>query len=344
MPPARKRYDAEGRARAVRHYKERLRDTGEPEVDVRRQISAQLGIKQATLRRWIQQDAAASGDPADAPASRRAWWRRPVTWVAGVIGTALTATAVTAVGSRLEDVVAEATETGPPVSVDQVMEFRSDMYGDSVAFPRGASFTDADLAQLNQIDQEVGGVDSVEWLESRGGVAPDIVLIQLAVSGNRAETVRMTNLEVRPDCSAPLDGLWFEDPPAGADDSIRMHFDLDDLNPVAKVSSMEGAPTEGAEDYFPARTVSLEEGEQQVIIVSASTEEKYCSFFLEMTVLEGSETSTHRVAMPDGSPFEVTASLPLEQYEAVYLGGVVCYPWVKAGNAFFSGDWEHQCD
>ncbi|WP_139177278.1 hypothetical protein [Geodermatophilus siccatus] len=326
-------------------YKKRLRETGDPEVAVRRQVSEQLGINQTTLRRWIQREAAVSGDPAGAaaPASRPVWWRRPVTWVAGVIGTALTATAVTAVGSRLEEVVTKATETGPPVSVDQVMEFRSDMYGDSVAFARGASFTDADLAELNQIDQDFGGMDSVEWLESRGGVAPDIVLIQLALSGNRTGSVRITNLEVHPDCSAPLDGLWFEDPPAGADDSIRMHFDLDDSNPVAKVASMDGSPTGEPEDYFPARTISLKQGEQQVIIVSASTEEKYCSFFLDMTVLEGDETSTHRITMPAGSPFEVTASLPLDQYEEVYLGGVVCYPWVKAGNAFFNGDWEHQC-
>ena len=47
--------------------------------------------------------------------------------------------------------------------------------------------------------------------------------------------------------------------------------------------------------------------------------------------------------MPDGTPFAVTASVPDSAYEDVYLGGVICSTWVKAGPAYFKGDYENLC-
>ncbi len=59
--PASRKYDGETRARAVRMYRDRLRDRGESMVAARRQVGAVLDINQATLRNWIEREEVDSG-------------------------------------------------------------------------------------------------------------------------------------------------------------------------------------------------------------------------------------------------------------------------------------------
>ena len=214
----------------------------------------------------------------------RPWWRRPVTWIAGIVVAALGATLTAALSGLFGGWLGRATETGQAVSLDSVSTYRSDATGASAVFPAGAQFTSADLDELNQVD------DAVAWLERRGGVPVQSVYIQLALSGNRSSPVRITDISVSPTCGEPLDGLLFNDPPAGADDSISVSFDLDDPDPVAMLLSEDGAVV----PYFPARTVSLTKGEQQVVLVTASTNEHHCTFTLDLTVLESDETKRSR--------------------------------------------------
>ncbi len=65
--PAPRKFDDETRARAVRMYHDRIRDTGESKVEARRQVGALLDIKAATLRNWIEREHVDS----DAPAGTR---------------------------------------------------------------------------------------------------------------------------------------------------------------------------------------------------------------------------------------------------------------------------------
>lgn len=263
----------------------------------------------------------------------RPWWRRPASWIAGIVVAALAATLTGALTGVFGNWLDRATETGPAVSVDSVSTYRSDATGRSTVFAAGTPFTSADLDELNQSE------DDVAWLEGRGGVPVQSVYIQLVLSGSRSDPVRITEIGVSPTCRAPLDGLLFENPPAGADDSISVFFDLDDADPVAMLLRDDGT----AEPYFPARTLSLAKGEQQVVLVTASTNESSCTFTLDLTVLERDETRVQKVSMPNGSPFAVTASVPDREYEDVYLGGVICSTWVKAGTAYFEGDSENYC-
>jgi len=279
-----------------------------------------------------------SGDTAEraASTSRRSWWKRPIAWFAGIVGAAMTATAVAYLSGLLQEAVHQIGETGTPVSVDRVVEFRNGALGSSVVFARGRPFTDANLASLIRIDQN-NGPSQVEWLESLGGVAPQTVYIELALRGNRTNAVRVTNINIVPECSSPLDGLLFLNPPQGADNSIVIHFDLDKPNPVAVVGKALSTSHDGSDPYFPARTISLKENEQQVVIVSASTEKQYCRFFLDMTILDGDKSSTQRIGMPNGSGFEVTGWVALKQYKSVYHH--LCPSgWRKASKAFISAD------
>ncbi len=60
--PAPKKYDTETRERAVRMYRDRIRESGEPKLGARRHVGELLDIKPATLRNWIE-----AADSADAP-------------------------------------------------------------------------------------------------------------------------------------------------------------------------------------------------------------------------------------------------------------------------------------
>lgn len=52
--PAPRKFDAETRARAVRLYRDRLRDHGESKLAARRHVGELLDINPATIRNWVE--------------------------------------------------------------------------------------------------------------------------------------------------------------------------------------------------------------------------------------------------------------------------------------------------
>ena len=64
-----RKYDQEFRDRAVRMYRDRLAETGESKLGVRRHVGALLAVNQATLRNWVEDAERAEG--ARGPSSSR---------------------------------------------------------------------------------------------------------------------------------------------------------------------------------------------------------------------------------------------------------------------------------
>jgi transposase len=54
--PAPRKYDEGPRARAVRMYRERIRDLGESKLTARRAVGAVVDINPATLRNWAERE------------------------------------------------------------------------------------------------------------------------------------------------------------------------------------------------------------------------------------------------------------------------------------------------
>ena len=54
--PAPKKYDAETQERAVRMYRDRIREYGGPKIAARRHVGELLDIAPATLRNWIERE------------------------------------------------------------------------------------------------------------------------------------------------------------------------------------------------------------------------------------------------------------------------------------------------
>jgi transposase-like protein len=59
--PAPRKFDEETRARAVRLYRDRLRDHGESKLAARTYVGRLLGINPATLRNWVEREGDGAG-------------------------------------------------------------------------------------------------------------------------------------------------------------------------------------------------------------------------------------------------------------------------------------------
>jgi hypothetical protein len=224
-------------------------------------------------------------------------------------------------------------QRGPAIEVLDAATFRSDEIGGSVVFAAGTPFTDADLVTLNEQS------DPTAWLEDRGGVPVGTVFVQMVLAGNRKDAVRIIDLAPVAACSAPLAGALFKDPPAGSDASVRIDFDLDSGS-AGTYRDADGRPAA----FFPAQTISLAQGEQQVLIATATTARQSCEVRFRLTVLADGEREEIAVPAADQPGYRVSAKLPDTAYDAVYLGGVICSGgFVKASQEYLAGDDAEPC-
>ncbi|MCU1408100.1 MAG: hypothetical protein JWM23_180 [Microbacteriaceae bacterium] len=253
-----------------------------------------------------------SGKPAGP--GRKPLALRPVLWLGGIVvaalGIALTNVLVPQFGKGINQI----TQSGDAVNVDDVSIWR---IGSQLALP---SFSAGKVGTLNAQAWE----EQEQWLVDHGAVDMGSTEVRLALSGKRADGVRIVDISPVSDCSQPpYSGALFVSPAAGADTITRVKFDLDDPRPVAKTSNyVDGAYRD--EPYFASNTMSLQQDEQQVFIVTATTQLHFCRFELELSVLDG---GTMRTQMVDnhGRPFQVTAPLTdRRQWGQVFLGGVMC--------------------
>lgn len=259
-------------------------------------------------------------------AGARSLWLRPVTWVSGIIvaalGVALSNLLVPFFGGFLE----KATTNGDPVRVDNVRI--TDLGGTTFAFPDTAHFTGQDLAELNS------SADQPAWFASRGGVRAGSLWIQLTVSGNRPDGVRILDLKPAGGCSAPNAGSLFVSPPAGGENAQMVFLHLDNFGASATYRPEDADPMSHEErPYFLDKTISLKKDEQFVLLVMLESKKSLCSVELDFTVLDGGKTVSQRISN-QGMPFTVTAELSRQAWQHTYLGGVICGPFVPATDAW----------
>jgi hypothetical protein len=155
--------------------------------------------------------------------------------------------------------------------------------------------------------------------------------VKVVLQGNRDHTVRIIGMRAVKYCQPPLAGTIFDSPPAGAEESEWIGFDLDSSDTSARPRDRQSRAGISTRHYFEAKTISLKPGEQEVLQVLAKTWKYYCQYRIEMTVLDGSKTTTQMISNGD-QPFQVTGVMVTDdhginriaysRYRAVYLGGV----------------------
>ena len=274
-----------------------------------------------------------SGEPSGG--GIRSWVKKPVVWLGGIVVAALGIAITNALVPWFSGLIDQVGERGEVVTVVAAEPYQSDEAGGTVAFPAGVEFDDAELAQVNAAS------DRFTLLLGQGASPVGRAYVSILLEGNRSDTVRIVDAEVERECTEPLDGSLFLDPPGGAEEAIRLDFDLDADDPIATATGSDGRPAQ----FFPAQTISLAEDEQVALVVTAGTDEQSCDFRVRFTVLHGGDETT--VVVPDVAepPFRVTAPVSEAEYETVFLGGVACGvgEFVRASEEYFATGVEPAC-
>lgn len=216
-----------------------------------------------------------------------------------------------------------------PVQVNTVKVKRIADYGTYI-FPDALNLSASELKRLDQIHDDS---QYVSWMDARGGVDPFVTDIRITVEGNRGHSVLITDVRIAErECTNPLQGTYLYSPSAGQTDTVGIGFNLDEDRPTAQ--KYDGYNFSG--NYFAHHDISLEQGEQQTLTVSAQSKKHYCKFSLELKVVDGKDSHDIPVRNPDANDgkFKVTADLThlndttwetdgFSSYQEVYVGGVV---------------------
>jgi hypothetical protein len=266
----------------------------------------------------------------------RSWLKRPIVWFGGIVVAALGVAITNALVPWFSGMIGRVTQGGDVVTVLEAQTVKSEE-GGTVAFSSDVEIDAADLAQVN------ASTDHFAHLLDLGASPVGRSFALVVLEGNRSDTVRIVDADIERDCSDPLDGTLFLDPPAGADDSLRLDFDLDAADPTATRRNSE---TGEHEQVFPAETISLAPEEQVSLVVTAGTRRQSCDFRVRFTILHGDVRSSILVPGSSETPFRVTAQLEESAYESVYLGGVACGAgeFVLASDAYFETGTEPACE
>ena len=279
-----------------------------------RRQSRSKGSSRPTSKRAIEtlkkSPQAAPDQPPQNGDFRRAWGKS-ARWAAGVLATALAAFLVTVLLRLPPWVGAHLSGSGPALTVTASPEYLNDE-GRTLATPSGSQ---PGPPLLSLMSQPMAAVSSQFLREVRaiGGVNVQDLSVQLIVTGQSSQGVRI--IDVRPVSlhrAAPLGGTLFWIPAQAGAASIRMMFNLNELEPIARQAKSTDFGWEPGNPFFDSETITLAKGEQQVLAIRALVNQFYATFDLEIDYIVGSDSANiHKIIVSDhGQPFRVTGMHP----------------------------------
>lgn len=226
----------------------------------------------------------------------------------------------------------------PPVLVSGITPMRTNEATRDFALPRPLRMSVAQLATFNKTVQ-LHSSEYSPWLAEHDGTAVDFGTTRFTVRGNARETVRIADMQVVKDCDAPLDGAYFRGYSQGSGDPLRIGFDLDAIDPVARQLAFTSGKGLFATDdhYFDIKTVTLAPGEQETFVVGAFTKMHSCTFRIRIFVATGAGTFYQDIDQ-NGRPFRVTAKAPPANGGAPLSGYRSAYVYLVPDNVH--GSWQ----
>ncbi|MET9232669.1 hypothetical protein [Lentzea sp. NPDC003310] len=167
---------------------------------------------------------------------------------------------------------------------------------------------------------EATGENFGAWYAKHGGTVLRAGFTNITVQGNDSAPVRITDMKIRPDCSAPVDGTHLLGYTQGGErDTIKIGFNLDSSDPIPEqMTTLDGMRGTGL-NYFAAKTVELGPGEVEVLTVGVFTERRHCKFTLQFVVATSNGTVLQDVDAPDKG-FAVTGYAAAKSPDAPYSG------------------------
>jgi hypothetical protein len=154
---------------------------------------------------------------------------------------------------------------------------------------------------------------------STGAVNQARAVLRLIFTGESRQGIRILNITpiilMR---TAPWHGDLFEFPLQGVAPSLKIDLDLDSTFPAVK-DSATGQP------YFEENTITLRQGEQQVVIIQVNASHSFIAYKLKVEYLAGTQ-QRYVVISDHKQPFELSAvncvRKNFESYGLVFAGTV----------------------
>lgn len=193
-----------------------------------------------------------------------------------------------------------------------------------VALPAGTLLSDAEMDQLASLSAP----DQVDWLvENAGGAVQYSRELTLILRGNRADPVRITDLDVVGECGDPPSGAFVEIHPGkgGEEASLPLSATFNSDSGETVVSGASG------EAYFPAQTITLAEDEELVLDTEVNLvgngaygkAEAMCVLDLVLMVLDDDREIS--VPVPtDGQGIALFDYVDETAFESVFVAGTAC--------------------
>jgi hypothetical protein len=286
------------------------------------------------------------------PKIRVKWWKRPITWVAGVVG-ALVLAIATALGTGIGNSLLAAakghrTPTGPPVAIESVSSIQP--YQDySYVFPGKLILASSQLASVNK---ELGTSMSAysHWFAEHSGVIANKGVIGITVRGNAIGRVTITDMQVVKHCAPPLTGgTLFYSPSTGAGPftTDQIGFDLGQQVSVGQYIPAVGShPFSPGGNFFAKKVITLKPGEPQTLSAYITAENEYCRFVFQLHAATPNGKPVAEIITDHGKPFQITTdgqegvmgmptTMSFSSYGVVYAGGVADR---QTGHAFIRVD------
>ena len=205
-----------------------------------------------------------------------------------------------------------ATAADSPARVESMTMFKEPV-GDSWATAKPLQLTSRQLAQVNQVSAGIRPLPA-----ALDPVPLDEAASEITFVGNASGTVTINDITIAKQCSAPLTGTLFDSPAQGLNNTIRIGFDLDALDPTAQY--IPGFKVNADTNFFPGHDVTLAPGEAQTFVFDVTSSHYYCKFTFQVSVVTPGGAVTE-IINDSGRPFAITGSAR-GPYGAVYAGGV----------------------
>lgn len=192
------------------------------------------------------------------------------------------------------------------------------------------STTDADFNGIDW-DPVQPALPTAAWTVAQGGSAVGWGQWEIALEGNRDETVTVTDLYATDiECSAPESGTYFPVLSQGIGEKIGLAIEIDDPGarikelPTGEPNSFDPPDLDALPAFSDSATITLDRGEKEVITFQAHADEEYCEFALAIEYLAEGERQTSLIAPEVPRRFAVAPVLDYAEYESVMLAPWFC--------------------
>ncbi|WP_199034878.1 hypothetical protein [Glycomyces salinus] len=192
------------------------------------------------------------------------------------------------------------------------------------------TFTDADLEDFTW-GEDYSDPASANWAADEGGTFANWGQWEIALEGKRDDMVTITDIyPTQIECSEPLNGTYFPHTVQGTGEKLGLgaEIDGDDTRfkqiPADAPLGFEPPDLSGLPPFSEGSTITLDQGEQQILTVTVNAAEQYCEWVIAIEYLADGERRTDQIAPEDTGFFSVTATRELSEYETVVVPWTVC--------------------